>query len=123
VYAQTTYKQENLAFCFQLCTVAHFVGFLLLPWFSSLTADLADFLCQLKTFKIIFVSPPLPAIPRHFKVFLEELRNLFPSLWRNWTGFCLEDSIFMSVKQPAPVQRFCEILEVCNGRFLFTYLS
>jgi hypothetical protein len=35
VYAQTTYNQENLAFCFQLCTVAHFVGFLMLPWFSS----------------------------------------------------------------------------------------
>jgi hypothetical protein len=32
---QTTYNQESLAFCFQLCTVAHFVGFLLLPWFSS----------------------------------------------------------------------------------------
>ena len=35
VHAQTTYNQENLAFCFQLCTVAHFVGLLLLPWFSS----------------------------------------------------------------------------------------
>jgi hypothetical protein len=35
VYAQTTYNQENLAFCFQLCTVPHFVGFQLLPWFSS----------------------------------------------------------------------------------------
>ncbi len=35
VHAQTTYIQENLAFCFQLCTVAHFVGLLLLPWFSS----------------------------------------------------------------------------------------
>jgi hypothetical protein len=35
VYAQTSFYQENLAFCFQLCTVTHFVGFLLLPWFSS----------------------------------------------------------------------------------------
>ncbi len=35
VHAQTIYYQENLAFCFQLCTVAHFVGFLLLSWFSS----------------------------------------------------------------------------------------
>ncbi len=35
VHAQTTYNQENLAFCFQLCTVAHLVGLLLLPWFSS----------------------------------------------------------------------------------------
>jgi hypothetical protein len=34
VYAQTSFYQENLAFCFQLCTVTHFVGFLLLPWFS-----------------------------------------------------------------------------------------
>ncbi len=35
VHAQTTYNQENLAFCFKLCTVTHFVGFLPLPWFSS----------------------------------------------------------------------------------------
>jgi hypothetical protein len=36
VYEQTSFYQENLAFCFQLCTlVTHFVGFLLLPWFSS----------------------------------------------------------------------------------------
>jgi hypothetical protein len=34
VYAQTSFYQENLAFCFQLCTVTHFVGFLPLPWFS-----------------------------------------------------------------------------------------
>jgi hypothetical protein len=34
VYAQTSFYQENLAFYFQLCTVTHFVGFLLLPWFS-----------------------------------------------------------------------------------------
>ncbi len=34
VYAQTIYYWENLAFCLQLCTVAHFVGFLPLPWFS-----------------------------------------------------------------------------------------
>ncbi len=34
VNAQTIYFPENLAFCFQLCTVAHFVGFLPLPWFS-----------------------------------------------------------------------------------------
>ncbi len=34
VYAQTSFCQENLAFCFQLCTVTHFVGFLPLPWFS-----------------------------------------------------------------------------------------
>ncbi len=34
VHAQTSFYQENLAFCFQLCTVTHFVGFLLLPWFS-----------------------------------------------------------------------------------------
>ncbi len=34
VYAQTSFYQENLAFCFQLCTVMHFVGFLPLPWFS-----------------------------------------------------------------------------------------
>jgi hypothetical protein len=34
VHAQTIYYQENLAFCFQLCTVAHFVGYLPLPWFS-----------------------------------------------------------------------------------------
>ena len=32
--AQTIYYQENLAFCVQLCTVAHFQGFLSLPWFS-----------------------------------------------------------------------------------------
>jgi hypothetical protein len=80
VYAQTTCNQENLAFCFQLCTVTHFVGFLLclgflVPWFSSLTAesDLADFLCyvcrgsrpsfwQCKTFEAICVSPP-PSLP------------------------------------------------------------
>jgi hypothetical protein len=50
VYAQTIFYQENLAFCFQLCTVTHLVGFLPLPWFSfslffSLTAesDLVDF--------------------------------------------------------------------------------
>jgi hypothetical protein len=37
VYAQTSFCQENLAFCFQLCAVTQ----------SSLTAesDLADFLC------------------------------------------------------------------------------
>jgi len=34
VHAQTTYNQENLAFCFKLCTVTHLVGFLPLPWFS-----------------------------------------------------------------------------------------
>ncbi len=34
VYAQTSFYQENLAFCFQLCTVTHFVGFPPLPWFS-----------------------------------------------------------------------------------------
>ncbi len=34
VYAQTSFYQENLAFCFQLCTVTHFVGFLPLPWVS-----------------------------------------------------------------------------------------
>jgi hypothetical protein len=34
VYSQTIYYQENLAFCFQLCTVAQFIGgFLSLPWF------------------------------------------------------------------------------------------
>ncbi len=34
VHAQSIYYQENLAFCFQLCTAAHFVGYLPLPWFS-----------------------------------------------------------------------------------------
>ncbi len=34
VYAQTTCNPENQGFCFQLCTVAHFIGILLLPWFS-----------------------------------------------------------------------------------------
>jgi hypothetical protein len=34
VHAQTIYYQENLAFCFQLCTVAHFLGYLPLTWFS-----------------------------------------------------------------------------------------
>ncbi len=34
VYAQTSFYQENLAFSFQLCTVPHFLGFILLPWFS-----------------------------------------------------------------------------------------
>ncbi len=34
VYAQTSFYQENLTFCFQLCTVTHFIGFLPLPWFS-----------------------------------------------------------------------------------------
>jgi hypothetical protein len=31
VYAQTTFYQENLAFCFQLCTVTHLVGFSAAP--------------------------------------------------------------------------------------------
>jgi hypothetical protein len=50
VYAQTIYYQDSLAFWLKLCTFAHFIGFLplpwfLVPWFSSLTAksDLADF--------------------------------------------------------------------------------
>ncbi len=34
VYAQTICNPENQGFCFQLCTVAHFIGILLLPWFS-----------------------------------------------------------------------------------------
>jgi hypothetical protein len=40
VYAQTSFYQENLAVCFQLCTVTHFFGFLLLPWFSHLRVQL-----------------------------------------------------------------------------------
>jgi hypothetical protein len=36
---------KSLTFCFQLCTVAHFFGFMPLPWFSSLIdkTDLSDF--------------------------------------------------------------------------------
>jgi hypothetical protein len=33
-YSQTAYKPESQGFCFQLCTSAHFQGFLPLPWFS-----------------------------------------------------------------------------------------
>ncbi len=41
VHAQTIYYQESLAFCFQLCTVAHSLAIcrslsFLVPWFSSL---------------------------------------------------------------------------------------
>jgi hypothetical protein len=34
VYARTICNPENKGFCFQQCTFAHLVGFLLLPWFS-----------------------------------------------------------------------------------------
>ncbi len=35
----------NLAFCFQLCTVAHFVGYLQLPWFSCSLVFFPFFVC------------------------------------------------------------------------------
>jgi hypothetical protein len=36
VYAQTIYYEENLKTWLSAVTVAHLVGFLSLPWFSSI---------------------------------------------------------------------------------------
>ena len=138
VYAQTTYNQENLAFCFQLCTVAHFVGFLLLPWFSSSLVFFpyscfggfcVSYVLRCKTFKVICVSPfpschpPSPISEWLWKNEGTCFSPTFPFLWWNRTCFGLEDSIFLSVKQPAHVQRFCVIHKVCNGCFLFPCLK
>jgi hypothetical protein len=50
MYAQTSFYQENLAFCFQLCTVFCCSPSFLVPWFSYLTAE-----TDLQIWQIFFV--------------------------------------------------------------------
>jgi hypothetical protein len=116
-YAQS---RSSLVFCCSL-------GFLV-PWFSSLTAVLADFLChmyytvQCKTFKVICVFPPPschPPPPPFQSNFGGMKEPVSVQLFLRFRG-----TVFSSLfKQPAHVQCFCVILEVCNGRFLFPCFS
>jgi hypothetical protein len=39
-YSHTKYKPESQGFCFQMFTVAHFLDFLLLPWFFVPTVEM-----------------------------------------------------------------------------------
>ncbi len=54
-YSQTTFKPESQGFCFQMFAVAHFLDFLLLPWFFVPTAEMrGDFVYFLFVSRICF---------------------------------------------------------------------